>query len=92
MSPAILWEEETFEVRTHGSSSQILSIGRPVEHNIAHDKSVSYSRSISFSLVDKILISIPEANIHRIPGKASHSSRTLAINPDIVDARKGSVL
>ena len=31
---------------------------------------VSYSRSISFSLLDKILISIPEANIHRIPGKA----------------------
>lgn len=70
MSPAILWEEETVEVQTHGSSSQILSIGRPLEHNIAHDKSVSCSCSISFSLLDKILTSIPEANIHRIPGKA----------------------
>lgn len=49
MSPAILWEEETFEVQTHGSSSQILSIGRPVEHNIAHDKSVLFSLYFLFS-------------------------------------------
>ena len=70
MSPAILWEEETVEGQTHGSSSQILSIGGPLEHNIAHDKSVSYSCSISFSLLDKVLTSIPEAHIHRIPGKA----------------------
>ena len=47
------------EGKTHGSSSQILSIGGPLEHNIAHDKSVSYSCSISFSLLDKILTSIP---------------------------------